>query len=123
MTAIAEGNDRRKRRSRVPSGPAGARLVLDELLRRGFVAELAGSCTKKYDVLVGQCGWPKKAGSCASRACGSMVCPHFPFCWSRSKSSHGLRSPWPRKRSELRSFLRHQEQRHGDRAPSAAILA
>src|SRR5271166_1007888 len=55
MSAIAEGNDRRKRRSRVPSGPAGARLVLDELLRRGFDAELAGSCTKKYDVLVGQC--------------------------------------------------------------------
>jgi hypothetical protein len=32
------------------SRPAGARLVMDELLRRGFDARLADRNTQKYDV-------------------------------------------------------------------------
>ncbi len=60
MSAIAEGKVKTKRRSRLPAGPAGARLVKDELLRRGFEAQLALGCTKKYDVLVGRCGSPPK---------------------------------------------------------------
>src|SRR5271166_2328051 len=59
MSAITQGKDKRKRRSRMPAGPAGARLLLDELLRRGFDAQLPGANTKKYDVLVGR-GWPPK---------------------------------------------------------------
>ena len=60
MSAIAEGKAKKKRRSRLPAGPAGARLVKDELLRRGFDAQLPDRYTKKYDVLVGRCGSPPK---------------------------------------------------------------
>ena len=60
MSAIAEGKVKTKRRSRLPAGPAGAQLVKDELLRRGFDAQLALGCTKKYDVLVGRYGSPPK---------------------------------------------------------------
>ena len=49
MSAIAG----KKRRSRISAGEAGARLVIDELLRRGFDGRLAKGLTKKYDVLVG----------------------------------------------------------------------
>jgi hypothetical protein len=60
MSASADGKAKGKRKSRIPAGPAGARLVMDELLRRGFDAHLADCCAKKYDVLVGQCGSPPK---------------------------------------------------------------
>ena len=56
----AEGKAKKKRRSRIPSGPTGARLVVDELLSRGFDARLADRTTKKYDVLVGLYGSPPK---------------------------------------------------------------
>jgi hypothetical protein len=80
MSAVAEGNVKKKRRLRIPVGAAGARLVVDELLRRGFDAQLADCYTKKYDVLVGLCGWlATKTGSRENRACGSMVCPQFPI--------------------------------------------
>ena len=59
MSAIPEGRAKKKRRSRIPAGPAGARLVMDELLRRGFDARLADGATKKYDVLVGPGSPPK----------------------------------------------------------------
>jgi hypothetical protein len=59
LSAIPEDNPKRKRRSRIPAGPAGARLVWDELLRRGFDAQLADRTTKKYDVLVGPGSPPK----------------------------------------------------------------
>ncbi len=38
----------------------GARLVMDELLKRGFDARLADRRTKKYDLLVGLSGSPPK---------------------------------------------------------------
>ncbi len=60
MSATVEDKAKRKRRSRIPAGPAGARLVRDELLRRGFDAQLAARYTKKYDVLVGLYGSPPK---------------------------------------------------------------
>ena len=41
MSAIPEGKVKKKRRSRIPAGPAGARLVMAELVRRGFNARLA----------------------------------------------------------------------------------
>jgi hypothetical protein len=37
----------------------GARVVMDELLRRGFNARLADGATKKYDVLIGPGSPPK----------------------------------------------------------------
>lgn len=58
MSAIAEGEGKRRRKSRLPSGPLGARLVRDELLKRGFDARLADHYTKKYDILVGRHGSP-----------------------------------------------------------------
>lgn len=60
MGLIAGGKAKKKRRSRIPAGPAGARLVMEELLRRGFDARLADSYTKKYDLLVGLYGSPLK---------------------------------------------------------------
>ncbi len=60
MGAIAEGKAKKKRRSRIPAGPTGARLVVDELLRRGFDARLPDRDTKKYDVLAGHSGAPPK---------------------------------------------------------------
>ena len=60
MSAVAEGGANRKRKSRIPAGPAGARLVKDELLRRGFDVQLANRYTRKYDVLVGRSGSPPK---------------------------------------------------------------
>jgi len=43
----------RKRKSGVPTGHAGEYLVMGELLRREFDAQLADRNTKGYDVLVG----------------------------------------------------------------------
>jgi len=60
MSAIAEGKAKRKRMSRIPVGLAGARLVMDELLRRGLDARLADSYTNKYDVLIEPYGSPPK---------------------------------------------------------------
>ena len=60
VSATVEDKAKRKRRSRIPAGPAGARRVRDELLRRGFDARLPDRYTKKYDVLVGQHGSPPK---------------------------------------------------------------
>ena len=51
MRAIAEGKAKKKRRSRIPAGQAGARLVMDELLRRGFDARLVGCYTKNMTFL------------------------------------------------------------------------
>ncbi len=43
----------------MPAGPVGARLVMEELLRRGFDVRLADRATRKYDVLVGPGSPPK----------------------------------------------------------------
>jgi hypothetical protein len=58
MNAIAEGKAKRKRRSRIPASLAGARLVMDELLRRGLDARLADGYINKYDVLIEPYGSP-----------------------------------------------------------------
>src|SRR5271166_713353 len=58
MSEVAEGKDKRKRRSRISAGAAGARLMRDELLTRGFDARLANGFAKKCDVLVGRYGSP-----------------------------------------------------------------
>jgi hypothetical protein len=59
LSAFPEVKAKRKRRSRTPAGPAGARLVRDELLRRGFDAQLSDSSTNKYDLFVGLVSPPK----------------------------------------------------------------
>ncbi len=59
MSATPEVSAKKKRRSRIPAGPAGARLVMDELVKRGFDAQLADRATRKYDVLVGSGSPPK----------------------------------------------------------------
>ena len=48
-----EGKTNTKRKSRVPEGRTGPRMVMDELLKRGFDAKLADRPTKKYDLLIG----------------------------------------------------------------------
>jgi hypothetical protein len=49
MSATSEGKDKKTRRSRAPAGPAGARRVMDELLRRGFDAQLSdGLSPQRY---------------------------------------------------------------------------
>ena len=56
MSAIAEDKGKKRRRSRLVAGQVGVRLVMDELLRRGFDARLADRYTKDYDVLLGLYG-------------------------------------------------------------------
>ncbi len=51
MSEIAAPVPRKKRKSGFPTGNAGEYLVLGELLRRGFDAQLADRNTKGYDVL------------------------------------------------------------------------
>lgn len=44
---------RKKRKSGIPTGNAGEYLVMGELLRRGFDAQLADRNTKGYDLVAG----------------------------------------------------------------------
>ena len=75
MRVIAE-DKAKSRRSRVPAGQVGARLVMDELLRRGFDARLVGCYTKNMTFL--RTIWlATKARSCEGGKCGSLVCPQF----------------------------------------------
>ncbi len=60
MTVIGEGKAKKKCKSRLPAGPVAARLLMDELVRRGYDAQLAERTTKKYDVLVGLYGSPPR---------------------------------------------------------------
>ena len=53
QTDTPEGT-RKKRKSGIPTGNAGEYLVMGELLRRGFDAQLADRNTKGYDLLVGR---------------------------------------------------------------------
>lgn len=52
--AASPAKVRTKRKSGIPTGNAGEYLVMGELLRRGFDAQLADRNTKGYDVLVGR---------------------------------------------------------------------
>jgi hypothetical protein len=58
MSAVAGGKAKKKRRSRIPAGQAGARQVMAELSRRGFDARISGRYTKERDILVGPHGLP-----------------------------------------------------------------
>ncbi len=51
MSATVEADARRTRKSRLPAGKVGARLAMNELVKRGFDAELAASTTLKFDVI------------------------------------------------------------------------
>ena len=52
MSEAAEKKKRRKRKYHVPAEHTGKHLVMTELLRRGFEAELAGASYEKHDMLV-----------------------------------------------------------------------
>src|SRR5580704_10582691 len=45
---------RKKRKSGIPTGNAGEYLVMGELLRRGYDAQLADRNTKGYDIVAGR---------------------------------------------------------------------
>jgi hypothetical protein len=47
----AQLKSKKKRKSGIPTGNAGEYLVMGELLRRGFDAQLADRNTKGYDIL------------------------------------------------------------------------
>jgi hypothetical protein len=49
-----EAKPRKKRKSGIPTGNAGEYLVMGELLRRGYDAQLADRNTQGYDLLVGR---------------------------------------------------------------------
>ncbi|MGD0639230.1 MAG: hypothetical protein ABSC22_00660 [Roseiarcus sp.] len=53
MSEIADVAKKKKRRSGIPTGNAGEYLVMGELLRRGFDAQLADRNTKGYDLVAG----------------------------------------------------------------------
>lgn len=52
MSETADEKKRRKRRYHITAESTGKHLVMAELLRRGFEAELAGSRYEKHDMLV-----------------------------------------------------------------------
>src|SRR6266481_9137305 len=52
----AEFKSKKKRKSGIPTGNAGEYLVMGELLRRGYDAQLADRNTQGYDLLVGRSG-------------------------------------------------------------------
>ena len=56
MNEIVTPIERKKRKSGIPTGNAGEYLVMGELLRRGFDAQLADRNTKGYDLLAGSHG-------------------------------------------------------------------
>jgi hypothetical protein len=55
MTDALETVPRKKRKSGIPTGNAGEYLVMGELLRRGFDAQIADRNTKGYDLIA---AWP-----------------------------------------------------------------
>ncbi len=55
MDEMLSEQPRKKRKSGIPTGNAGEYLVMGELLRRGFDAQLADRNTKGYDLVA---AWP-----------------------------------------------------------------
>ena len=53
MNEIDAPIEKKKRKSGIPTGNAGEYLVMGELLRRGFDAQLADRNTKGYDLVAG----------------------------------------------------------------------
>jgi hypothetical protein len=60
MSEASENEQEKKRKSDIPTGNAGEYLVMGELLRRGFDAQLADRNTKGYDLVAGWPGSPLK---------------------------------------------------------------
>ena len=56
MRETADEKKRRRRRYPDTAESTGKHLVMTELLRRGFEAELAGASYEKHDMLVRVCG-------------------------------------------------------------------
>jgi hypothetical protein len=56
LTWVSVTEPIKKRKSGIPTGNAGEYLVMGELLRRGYDAQLADRNTKGYDLLVGSSG-------------------------------------------------------------------
>jgi hypothetical protein len=66
-SGAADKKKTRKRKYHVPAEFTGKDLVMAELLRRGFDAELAGASYEKHDMFVWVCGSrpkPIKSGPC-----------------------------------------------------------
>ena len=53
MSEVATAETKKKRKSGIPTGNADEYLVMGELLRRGFDAQLADRNTRGYDLLAG----------------------------------------------------------------------
>jgi hypothetical protein len=60
MRETADEKKRRRRKYPATAESTGKHLVMTELLRRGFEAELAGASYEKHDVLVRVRGFPPK---------------------------------------------------------------
>ncbi|MGH6769495.1 MAG: hypothetical protein ACRECO_10805 [Xanthobacteraceae bacterium] len=60
MNDLVEVVQKKKRKSGIPTGNAGEYLVMGELLRRGFDAQIADRNTKGYDLVAGWPGAPLK---------------------------------------------------------------
>lgn len=56
MTDLAVADPKKKRKSGIPTGNAGEYLVMGELLRRDFDAQLADRNTQGYDIVAGPRG-------------------------------------------------------------------
>jgi hypothetical protein len=78
---------------------------MDELLRRGLDARLADGYPNKYDVLIEPDESPPKPVHVRTVHACPWLCPQFPLCWRLGKTSHGLRSPWPRKSPDCARFF------------------
>jgi hypothetical protein len=52
VNLIVDTDSKRKRKSRISTNTAGKRLVLSELVKRGFDVQLADSSAGQYDLLV-----------------------------------------------------------------------
>ena len=56
MNRLVDASEKKKRKSGIPTGNAGEYLVMGELLRREFDAQLADRNTKGYDLMAGPHG-------------------------------------------------------------------
>jgi hypothetical protein len=87
MSEIAEERKARKRKPRVPASFVGERLVIGELLRRGFDAQLANFSPRKHGLARSGRRLAAEAHSSQGRAFDAMVRPPSKFCRERGQSS------------------------------------
>ena len=80
MRETADEKKRRRRRYPDTAESTGKHLVMTELLRRGFEAELAGASYEKHDMLVRLCEVTTETHSHQDRAFGAMVRALGPLC-------------------------------------------